>query len=91
MQSAHSAYARKGGAYHILIQNKARTDNIVFTCAILHTTLIEHDKWEDDDNDDDIAADIPEHSMDERIIMTHIHNGPALKCIAAELKTLFFI
>jgi hypothetical protein len=29
--------------------------------------LIEHEKWAEDDNDD-IAADIPELSMDERII-----------------------
>ncbi len=43
-------------------------------CAILHNVLIAHDKWEDEDDDDDIAADIPEHSMDERII--NIRNGP---------------
>jgi hypothetical protein len=60
---------------HMLIHDKARIDNIVFTCAILHNMLIEHDKWaDDDDDDDDIAADIPELSMDERII--NIRNGP---------------
>ncbi len=52
---------------HMLIHDKARIDNI-FTCAILHNMLIEHDKWANDDDDDDIAADIPELSMDERII-----------------------
>jgi hypothetical protein len=52
---------------HMLIRDKARIDNIVFTCAILHNMLIENDKWEDEDDIDDVAADIPEHSMDERI------------------------
>jgi hypothetical protein len=37
--------------------------------------LIEHDNWENDhDDDNDIALDIPGHSMDERII--DICNGP---------------
>ncbi len=59
---------------HMLIRNKTRIDNIVFTCAILQTMLVEHDTWADDDDDNDVAADIPEHSMDERII--NIRNGP---------------
>jgi hypothetical protein len=41
--------------------------NIVFTCAILLDMLIEHDKWQDED-DDDVAANFPEYSMDQRII-----------------------
>ena len=32
--------------------------------------LVEHDRWADNDDDDDGAADNPEHSMDER------SNGP---------------
>ncbi len=62
MQSDHSAYSRKVGTYlrvknHMLIHNKARMDNIMLTCAILHNMLFEHDKWEDYDNNNDIAAD----------------------------------
>ena len=60
---------------HILIRKKARIDNIVFTCAILHNMLIEYDKWEDEDDLDDIAADMHELRMDERIV--NIRNGPA--------------
>ncbi len=58
----------------VLILDKAQIDNIVFTRAILHTMLIEHGVWEDDNDDEDIAADIPENIMDERII--NIRNGP---------------
>ena len=58
----------------MLIRDKIRIDNIVFTCVILHNMLIEHDKWKDDDENDDVAADIAEHSMDERIM--NIRNGP---------------
>jgi hypothetical protein len=36
--------------------------------------LIEHGVWEEDNDDEDIAADIPENIMDERII--NIQNGP---------------
>ncbi len=43
---------------HMLIRDKARIDNVVFTCAILHNMLIENDKWEDEDDIDDVAADI---------------------------------
>ncbi len=45
----------------------------------MHNILIEHEKWEDsdDDNDyDDIAVDIPEHSLDARIINIQNLNGP---------------
>jgi hypothetical protein len=37
--------------------------------------LIEHDKWQDEDEDDDVAADFPEFSMDQRII--DLRRGPA--------------
>ena len=37
--------------------------------------LIEYDKWEDEDDLDDIAADMHELRMDERIV--NIRNGPA--------------
>ena len=60
---------------HLLIRKKAHIDNIVFTCAILHNMLIEYDKWEDEDDLDDIAADMHELRMDERIV--NIRNGPA--------------
>jgi hypothetical protein len=30
--------------------------------------LIEHDKWQDEDEDDDVAADFPEYSIDQRTI-----------------------
>ena len=49
-------------------------DNIVFTCAIVHNMHLENDKWDDEYDEDNIAADIPELSMDERIIS--IRNGP---------------
>ncbi len=39
----------------------------LFTCAILHNMLIGHDKREDDHDNDDIAVDIADHSMNERI------------------------
>jgi hypothetical protein len=39
---------------HMLIRNKAQIDNILFTCAILHNMLIAHDKWEDEDDEDDL-------------------------------------
>jgi hypothetical protein len=42
---------------HMLLQATAKIDNIGFTCM-----LIEHDKWQD------VAADFPEYSMDQRII-----------------------
>ncbi len=38
----------------MLILNKAHIDNIVFTCAILHNMLIAYDKWEDEDDEDDL-------------------------------------
>ncbi len=53
---------------HMLLHAKEKIDNIVFTCAILHNMLIEHDKWQDEDEDDDVAADFPELSMDQRIV-----------------------
>ena len=62
---------------HMLIHNKARIDNVVFTCAILHNILIAHDatdEWKDEDDNYDIAADIPEHDMDPRII--NLREGP---------------
>ena len=63
---------------HMLLHNKARIDNVVFTCAVLHNMLIEHDKWEhEDDNYDiaeDIAKDIPELRMDPRIV--NLRKGP---------------
>ena len=37
--------------------------------------LSEYDKWEDEDELDDIAADMHEFKMDERIV--NIRNGPA--------------
>jgi hypothetical protein len=37
--------------------------------------LIEHDKLQDEDEDDDVAADFPEYSMDKRII--YLRSGPA--------------
>ncbi len=39
--------------------------------------LIEHDKWHDEDEDDDFAADFPEYSMesmDQRI--KYLRRGP---------------
>ena len=62
---------------HMLIHNEARIDNMVFTCAVLHNMLIAHDatdEWKDEDDNYDIAADIPEHEMDPRII--HLRDGP---------------
>ena len=35
----------------------------------------EHDEWNDEDDNYDIAADIPEHNMDPRII--NLRQGPA--------------
>ena len=62
----------------MLLHNKARIDNVVFTCAVLHNMLIEHDKWEDEDDDydiaEDIAKDIPELRMDPRIV--NLRKGP---------------
>ncbi len=37
--------------------------------------LIEHDKWQDEDEDDDVAPDFPEYSMDQRII--YLRRDPA--------------
>jgi hypothetical protein len=41
---------------HMLIQDKAQIDNLVFTCAILHNMLLEHDTWGDEDDAYDIAG-----------------------------------
>ncbi len=46
---------------HMLIQSKARINNIVFTCAVLHNMLIAHeahDEWGDEDGNYNIAADL---------------------------------
>ena len=59
---------------HMLIHKKARIDNMVFTCAVLHNMLLVHDEWDDEDDDYDIAADIPENNMDRRII--NLRQGP---------------
>ncbi len=53
---------------HMLLQVIEKIDNIVFTCAIIQNMLIEHDKWQDEDEDDDVAANFPELRMDQRII-----------------------
>ncbi len=71
---------------HMLIRDKARIDNIVFTCAILHNMLIENDKWEDEDDINDVATDIPEHSMDERII--NIRDGLVDRSYAGSGNTM---
>jgi hypothetical protein len=54
---------------HMLIQNKNKIDNIVFTCAILHNhdILLDFDEWNDSDDGYDIANDIESHSLDPRI------------------------
>jgi hypothetical protein len=56
---------------HMLIQSKAKIDNIVFTCAILHNMLIDFDEWSaaDDEYDiiEDLEADLQEEEMDSRI------------------------
>ena len=51
----------------MLIRDKTRIDSIVFTCAIMHNMLIEHDKWKDNDDYDNIAADIAGRCMDESL------------------------
>ncbi len=56
----------------MLLQAKAKIDHIVFTCAISQNMLIEHDKW---DEDDDVAANFPEFSMHKKII--DLRRGPA--------------
>jgi hypothetical protein len=57
----------------MLLQAKEKIDNIVFTCAC--NMLIEHDKWHDEDEDDDVAADFPKYSIDQRIKV--LQRGPA--------------
>ena len=37
---------------------------MVFTCEILHNMVIEHNTWEDEDDDYDIIADLQEYHMD---------------------------
>jgi hypothetical protein len=44
--------------------------------------LIEYDKWQDEDEDDDVAADFPEFSMDQRII--DLRRGPGADRVYAE-------
>jgi hypothetical protein len=51
----------------MLIQNKNKIENIVFTCAILHNILLDFDRWNDSDDGYDIANDTAAHSLDPRI------------------------
>ncbi len=37
--------------------------------------IIEHEKWQDEDEDDDVAAAFPEYSVDQRII--YLRRSPA--------------
>jgi hypothetical protein len=60
---------------HMLIQNKNKIDNIVFTCAILHNILLDFDEWNDSDDNYDIAKDIAAHSLDPRI--ENLRRSPA--------------
>ncbi len=53
---------------HMLLQAKAKIVHIIFSCTILHSMLIEHDEWQDEDEDDDVAAIFREFSIDQRII-----------------------
>jgi hypothetical protein len=58
---------------HMLLQTTEEIDNIVFTCSICNM-LIEHDKWQDDDEEEDVAAAFQEYSMDQTIV--DLRRGP---------------
>ncbi len=66
---------------HMLIHKKAGIDSMVFTCAIIHNMLLsydEYDEWNDEDDNCNVAADIPEYklyNMDPKII--NLREGPA--------------
>ena len=47
----------------------------LFLHAQFCNMFIEHDKWQDEDEDDGVAADFPEYSMVQRII--DLQRGPA--------------
>jgi hypothetical protein len=49
------------------IQNKNKFDNIVFTCAFLHSILLDIDGWNDSDDDYDIDNANAARSLDPRI------------------------
>ena len=53
----------------MLLQSKARIDNFVFTCAILHNMLLDNEEWNDeDDNYYHICADAGGNVMDQRVV-----------------------
>ena len=62
----------------MLIHSKAKIDNIVFTCAILHNMLIDFDEWSaaDDEYDiiTDLQRDVQRRDMDPRIV--NFRRGP---------------
>jgi hypothetical protein len=62
----------------MLFQSKAKIDNIVFTCAILHNMLIDFDEWSVADDEYDIFTDVEtgaqRQNMDPRI--ENLRRGP---------------
>jgi hypothetical protein len=72
MSRAHSVKQRKDGAFSRILcccKSKARIDNFVFTCAILHNMLLDNEEWNDeDDNYYHICADAGGNVMDQRVV-----------------------
>ncbi len=76
MQNAHSGYWKEAAHTKESHANSShRKSTTLFLHAQFCTMLIEHYKRQDEDEDDDVAADFPEYSMDQRKL--YLRRGPA--------------
>ena len=76
MQNAHSEFWKEAAHTQepLLLQDTEKSTTL-FLHGQFCIMLIEHDKLQDEDEDDDVEADFPEYSMDQRII--YLRRGPA--------------